>query len=137
MRTPLMSFFVDSSMTRHFSFENSTMKSWSHIWLMLNRFTLRPFTNRTFAISSSLGREMILFPLIYDLLPSSKVTLPPFLDSKTLKRSVSSHVSWVAAIKVPQTRVHNLKCKLHHKAHFVLRWQINENGVFSHLPFMS
>ena len=53
---------------------------------MLNRFTLRPSTYRTFAMSGSLGGEMIPFPLICDLLPSPKVTLPPFLDSKTLKR---------------------------------------------------
>ena len=38
---------------------------------------------------SSLGKEMIPFPLIYDLLPSPKVTLPPFLDSKTLKKDWS------------------------------------------------
>ena len=89
MRTPLISFFPDSSMTRHFPFENSTMKSWSHIWLMLNRFTLRPSTYRTFEMSGSPSREMIPFPLIYDLLPSPKVTLPPFLDSKILKRDRS------------------------------------------------
>ena len=56
---------------------------------MLNRFTLKPSTYRTFAMSGSLGREMIPFPLIYDFLPSPKVTLPPFLDSKTLKRDWS------------------------------------------------
>ena len=89
MQTPLMRFFTDSSMTRHFPFENSTMKSWSHIWLMLNRFTLWPFTYRTFAMSGNPSREMIPFPLICDLLPSPKVTLPPFLDSKTLKRDRS------------------------------------------------
>ena len=37
-------------------------------------------------MSGSPGREIIPFPLIYDLFPSPKVTLPPFLDSKTLKR---------------------------------------------------
>ena len=84
-----MSFFLDSSMTRHFSFENSTIKSWSHIWLMLNKFTLRPSTYKTFAMSGNPCREMIHFPLICDLLPSPKVTLPPFLDSKTLKRDRS------------------------------------------------
>ena len=89
MRTPLISFFLDSSMTRHFPFENSTMKSWSHIWLMLSRFTLRPSTYSTFAMSSNPGREMISFPLTCDLLPSPKVTLPPFLDLKTLKRDQS------------------------------------------------
>ena len=108
-----MSFFPDSSMTRHFPFENSTIKSWSHIWLMLNRFILRPSTYRTFAISGSPGKEMIPFPLICDFLPSPKVTLPSFLDLKNLEeRSVSGHVSWAAAIKVPQTSVHNLKCRL-------------------------
>ena len=56
---------------------------------MFNRFTLRPSTYRTFAMSGSLGREMIPFPLIYDLFPSPNVTLPPFLDSKTLKRDRS------------------------------------------------
>ena len=40
-------------------------------------------------MSSNPGREIIPFPLIYDLLPSPKVTLPPFLDSKTLKRDQS------------------------------------------------
>ena len=53
---------------------------------MLNRFTFRPSTYRTFAISGSPGRKMIPIPLICDFLLSSKVTLPPFLDSKTLKR---------------------------------------------------
>ena len=37
-------------------------------------------------MSSSPGREIIPFRLICDLLPSPKVTLPPFLDSNTLKR---------------------------------------------------
>ena len=89
-------------MTRHFPFENSTMKSWSHIWLMLNRFTLRPSTYRTFTMSGSPSREMIPFPLIYDLLPSPKVTLPPFLDLKTLKRDQSS----VMCLKQPLSRYH-------------------------------
>ena len=132
-----MSFFLDSSMTRHFPFENSTIKSWSHIWLMLNKFTLRPSTYRTFAMSSSPGREMIRFPLICDLLPLPNVTLPPFLDLKTLKRDRSP----VMCLKQPLSRyhkhVHNLKCGLHHEAHFMLRWQISGNGVFSHLPFMN
>ena len=56
---------------------------------MLNKFTLRPSTYRTFAPSGSPGKEMIHFPLICDLLPSPKVTLPHFLDSKTLKRDRS------------------------------------------------
>ena len=56
---------------------------------MLNKFTLRPSIYRTFAMSGSPGREMIPFPLFCDLLPSPKVTLPPFLDSKTLKRDWS------------------------------------------------
>ena len=81
-----MSFFLDSFNTRNFPFENSTIKSWSHIWLMLNRFTLRPFTYNIFAIFGSPGREMVPFPLICDLLPSPKVTLSHFFDSKTLKR---------------------------------------------------
>ena len=53
---------------------------------MLNRFTLKPSTYRTFAMFGSPGREMIPFPLICDLLPSPKVILPHFLDVKTLKR---------------------------------------------------
>ena len=97
-----MSFFPNSSMTRQFPFENSTMKSWSHIWLMLNRFTLRPSTYRTFAMSSNLGREMILFPLICHLLPSPKVTLLHFLDSKTLKRDRTL----VMCLKRPLSRYH-------------------------------
>ena len=40
-------------------------------------------------MSGSLGGEIIPFPLIYDLLPSPKVTFPPFLDSKVLKRDLS------------------------------------------------
>ena len=56
---------------------------------MLNKFTLRHSTYRTFAMFGSPGKEMIHFPLICDLLPSPKVTLPPFLDSKTLKRDWS------------------------------------------------
>ena len=67
---------------------------------MLNRFTLRPFTYRTFAMSGSPGREMIYFPLICDLLPSPKVTLPPFLDSKTLKKDRSP----VMCLKQPLSR---------------------------------
>ena len=84
-----MNFFLDSFNTRHFPLENSTIKSWSHIWLMLNRFIFRPFMYSTFAMSGSPGREMVPFPLICDLLSSPKVTLPPFLDSKTLKRDQS------------------------------------------------
>ena len=69
---------------------------------MLNRFTFRPSTYRTFAMSGSLGREMILFPLICDLLPSPNVTLPPFLDSKTLKRDQSP----VMCLEQPLSRYH-------------------------------
>ena len=53
---------------------------------MLNRFTFRPSTYSIFAMSGSPGSEMVPFPLICDLLLSPKVTLPHFLDSKTLKR---------------------------------------------------
>ena len=49
---------------------------------MLNMFTFKPSTYSTFAMSGSPGSEMVPFPLIYDLLPSPKVTFPPFLDSK-------------------------------------------------------
>ena len=97
-----MSFFLDSFMTRHFLLENSTMKSWSHIWLILSRFTLRPSTYRTFAMSGCPSREMIPFPLICDLLPSPKVTLPPFLDLKTFKRDQSP----VMCLEQPQSRYH-------------------------------
>ena len=69
---------------------------------MLNRFTLKLFTYRTFAMFGSPGREMIPFPLIYDLLPSPKVTLPPFVDSKTLKRDQSQ----VMCLKQPLSRYH-------------------------------
>ena len=69
---------------------------------MLNRFTLKPSTYRTFAMSGNPGREMIIFPLIYDLLPSPKVTLPPFLDSKTLKRDRSP----VMCLEQPLLRYH-------------------------------
>ena len=69
---------------------------------MLNRFTFRPPTYRTFAMSSSPGRKMIPFLLICDLLPSPKVTLPPFLDSKTLKRDQSP----VMCLEQPLSRYH-------------------------------
>ena len=49
---------------------------------MLNKFTLRPSTYNTFKTSSSPGRETVPFP-------SPKVTFPPFLDSKTLKKERS------------------------------------------------
>ena len=111
VQTPLMSFFLDSSMTRHFPFENSTMKSWSHIWFMLNRFTLKPSTYKTYAMSGSPGREMIPFPLIYDLLPSPKVTLPPFLESKTLKRDRSL----VICLEQPLSRYHKQPLSRYHK----------------------
>ena len=42
------------------------------------------------------------FPLICDLFPSPKVTLPPFLDSKTLKRDRSL----VVCLKQPLSRYH-------------------------------
>ena len=51
-------------------------------------------------MSDSPGKEIIPFPLIYDLLPSPKVTLPPFLDSKTLKRDRSP----VMCLKQPLSR---------------------------------
>ena len=134
-----MSFFPDSFNTRHFPFENNTMKSWSHIWLMLNKFTLRPSTYNTFAMSNSPSREIVPFPFIWDLLPSPKVTFPHFLDSKTLKREWSP----VLCLEQPLSRyhkhvtcIHYLKCKLHHKAHFMLAWQISRNGFLFHLPFM-
>ena len=97
-----MSFFPNSFMTRHFLLENSTTKSWSHIWLILNRFTFRPSTYRTFAMFGNPGSEMIPFPLIYDLLPSPKVTLPLFLDLKTLKRDQSP----VMCLEQPLSRYH-------------------------------
>ena len=53
-------------------------------------------------MSSSLGREIIPFPLIYDFLPLPKVTLPPFLDSKTLKRDRSL----VMCLEQPLSRYH-------------------------------
>ena len=97
-----MSFFLDSFKMRPFPFEKSTMKSWSQIWLMLNKFTLRPSTYNTFVMSGSLGREMVPFPFIYDLLPSPKVTFPPFLDLKTLKKEWSP----VMCLKHPLSRYH-------------------------------
>ena len=56
---------------------------------MLSKFTPRPSTYNTFVMSGSLGREIVPFPFICNLLPPSKVTFPPFLDSKTLKREWS------------------------------------------------
>ena len=56
---------------------------------MLNKFTFRPSTYNTFAMFGSPGKETVPFPLIYDLLPSLKVTLLSFLASKTLKRDRS------------------------------------------------
>ena len=67
---------------------------------MLNKFTLRPSTYRTFAMFGNLGRGMIPYPLICELLPSPKVTLPPFLDSKTLKKDRSP----VMCLKQPLSR---------------------------------
>ena len=91
---------------------------------MLNKFTFRPSTYSTFAMFGNPGKEMVPFPFTI------------FLSLKNLKeRSVSSHVSWTTTIKVPQTRVHNLKCRFHHEAHLMLSWLISRNDVFSHLPF--
>ena len=53
-------------------------------------------------MSSNSSREMIHFPLICDLLPSPKVTLPPFLDLKTLKRDQSP----VMCLEQPLSRYH-------------------------------
>ena len=104
---------------------------------MLNRFTLKPSTYKTFAMFGSPGREIIHFPLICDLLPSPKVTLPPFLDSKTLKKDQSLAM----CLEQPLSRYHKHLSitlnEIHHEAHFVLRRQINGNGVFSHLHFMN
>ena len=132
-----MSFFLDSSMTRHFPLENSTMKSWSHIWLMLNRFTLRLFTYRTFAMFGSPGREMIPFPLIYDLLPSPKVTLQPFLDSKILMRDRSP----VMRLEQPLSRYHK-HMSITLNVDFIMKHtsclaDISGGMVFSPLPFMN
>ena len=69
---------------------------------MLYKFTLRPSIYRTFAMSGSPSKEMIPFPLICDLLPSPNVTLPPFLDSKTLKRDQSP----VICLEQPLLRYH-------------------------------
>ena len=69
---------------------------------MLNRFAFKPSTYRTFAMSGNPGKEIILFPLICDLLPLPKVTLPPFLDSKTLKRDQSL----VMCLELPLSRYH-------------------------------
>ena len=69
---------------------------------MFNKFTLRPSTYRTFALFGNLGTRMIPFPLIYDSLPLPKVTLTPFLDSKTLKRDRSP----VMCLEQPLSRYH-------------------------------
>ena len=69
---------------------------------MLNKFTFRPSTYNTFVMSGSLGREMVPFPFICDFLPSPKVTFPPFLDSKTLRREQSP----VICLKHPLLRYH-------------------------------
>ena len=53
-------------------------------------------------MSGNPGKEMIPFPLICDLLPSPKVTLPPFLDSKTLKKDQSP----VMCLEQPLSRYH-------------------------------
>ena len=53
-------------------------------------------------MSSSPSREIIPFPLICDLLLSPKVTLPLFLDSKTLKRDQSP----VMCLEQPLSRYH-------------------------------
>ena len=69
---------------------------------MLNKFTLKLSTYNTFEMSGSLGRGMVPFPLICDLLPSPKVTFPPFLNSKTLKRERSL----VMCLEHPLSRYH-------------------------------
>ena len=69
---------------------------------MLNRFTFRPSTYRTFAMSGNPCKELIPFPLICDFLPSPKVTLPPFLDLKTLERDRSP----VMCLEQPLSRYH-------------------------------
>ena len=69
---------------------------------MLNKFTLRPSTYSTFALSCSPGKEMVPFPLICDLLLSPKMTLPPFLDLKTLKRDRSP----IMCLEQPLSRYH-------------------------------
>ena len=130
-----MSFFPDSFNARHFPFENNTMKSWSHIWLMLNKLTLKPSTYNAFAMSDNLGREIVPFYLRLAPITESDISIFLRLENHE-ERTVSSHVSWAPIIKVPQTCVHYLKCRLHHKAHFMLAWQIHRNGFFFHLPFM-
>ena len=105
------------------------MKSWSHIWLMLNKLTLKPSTYNAFAMSDNLGREIVPFYLRFA--PITESDISTFLKLQNLEeRTVSSHVSWAPIIKVPQTCVHYLKCRLHHKAHFMLAWQIHRNGFF-------
>ena len=69
---------------------------------MLNKFTPRPSIYNTFVMSGSLGREIVPFPFICNLLPPSKVTFPPFLDSKTLKRELSP----VMCLEHPLLRYH-------------------------------
>ena len=101
---------------------------------MLNKFTLKPSTYRTFATSSSPSREVIPFSLIYDLLPSPKVTLPPFLDSKTLKKEQSL----VMYLEQLLSRYHK-HMSITLKADFIMKHTscLDDRGVFSHLPFMN
>ena len=89
---------------------------------MLNMFTLKPFTYKKFAMSDNLGREMIPFPLICDLLSSPKVTLSPFLGLKTLKRDRSLVMCLEQLLSRYYKHVSiTLNYGLHHEAHFVLR----------------
>ena len=104
---------------------------------MLNRFTLRPFTYSTFAMSGSPGREMVSFPLIYDLLQSPKVTLPHFLDLKTLKRDRSP----IMCLKQPLSRYHK-HMSITLNADFIIKHTScldakSVEMVFSHLPFIN
>ena len=69
---------------------------------MLNKFALRLSTYSTFAMSGNPSREMVPFLLICDLRPSPKVTLPLFLDSKTLKRDQFP----VMCLEQPLSRYH-------------------------------
>ena len=69
---------------------------------MLNKFNLRPSTYNIFVMSSSSSREMVPFSFSCDLLPSPKVTFPPILDLKTLKRERSP----VMCLEHPRSKYH-------------------------------
>ena len=104
---------------------------------MFNKFTLRPSTYRTFAMFGNLGTRMIPFPLIYDSLPLPKVTLPPFLDSKTLKRDRSP----VMRLEQPLSRYHK-HMSITLNVDFIIKHtsclaDISGGMVFSPLPFMN